>query len=242
MRAAIYARMSMKAQVKCPHCGKVVRVVNDALLYHLDSGAAAACPGSEQPLDDAANRGQDTGKQLLQLREYCVRQGWEITNEYIDYAIGRHGARDSFQRLFDDASQRQFDMVLVWALDRFTRERVLETFEYVRDLVRSGIAFESYTEAHFRTSGPAGELMLPIAAWIAQQERLRISERTKAGVERARKQGKHGGRPRRVFRRDEVVQLRGAGKSWRAIAREMGVPMTTLRDAVRRVSRGPLLH
>ena len=60
------------------------------------------------------------------------------------------------------------------------------------------------TEAHFRTTGPAGELMLAIAAWIARQERLRISERTKAAMERAKRQGKHCGRPRCVFRRDRA--------------------------------------
>jgi DNA invertase Pin-like site-specific DNA recombinase len=94
------------------------------------------------------------------------------------------------------------------------------------------VQFESYTEAHFRTTGPAGELMLAIAAWIAKQERLRISERTKAGLARARRQGKHCGRPKRVFRRDQAVAMRNEGMSWRAIGAALGVPHTTVKDAV----------
>lgn len=139
------------------------------------------------------DKGQDTENQLLQLREYCARQQWAIAEEYVDHVSGKTGNRDAFKRMFVDASRRKFDVVLVWALDRLTREGVLETFEYIRDLTRYRVQFESYTEQHFRTTGPAGELMLAVAAWIAKQERLRISERTKAGVERAKRQGKHCG-------------------------------------------------
>jgi DNA invertase Pin-like site-specific DNA recombinase len=178
--------------------------------------------------------GQDNENQLVQLREYCTRQGWSITKEYIDHASGKTGDRDAFRRLFEDASKRQFDIVLVWALDRFTREGVLETFEHVRRLTAYGIGFESYTEQHFRTTGPAGELMLAIAAWIAKQERMRISERTKAGLARARRQGKVPGRPKRVFRRDEVVRLRDMERmSWRAIAAALDIPVMTAVDAYR---------
>lgn len=175
------------------------------------------------------DRGQDTENQLLQLRDYCARQAWPIVKEYIDHVSGKSGERDGFKQLFVDASRRQFDVVVVWALDRFTREGVLETFEYIRDLTRFGVQFESYTEAHFRTTGPAGELMLAIAAWIAKQERLRISERTKAGLARARKQGKRCGRPRKVFSREKALELRAAGESWRAIARKLGIPQSTIR-------------
>ena len=109
---------------------------------------------------------------------------------------------------------------------------MLETFTYVEKLREFKVSFESYTEAHFRTTGPAGELMLAVAAWIAKQERLRISERTKAGLERARREGKHCGRPRRVFRRDAVAQLRDVERlSWRAIAENLGVPVSTVVDA-----------
>jgi len=181
------------------------------------------------------DKGQDTNNQLVQLRDYCSRRGFHVVGEYIDQASGKTSDREAFKRLFEDASRRVFDIVLVWALDRFTREGVLETFEHVRRLTKYGIAFESYTEQHFRTTGPAGELMLAVAAWIAKQERIRISDRTKAGLERARRQGKVPGRPKRVFRRDEVVRLRDMERmSWRAIAASLDIPVMTAVDAYRR--------
>ncbi|MGH9666213.1 MAG: recombinase family protein [Bryobacteraceae bacterium] len=182
------------------------------------------------------DKGQDTENQLLQLREYCARQSW-VAEEYVDHVSGKHANRDAFKRLFDDASKRKFDVVLVWALDRFTREGVYETFDHVRRLNLHGVAFESYTEAHFRTTGPAGELMLAIAAWIAKQERLRISERTKAGVARAKRDGKHCGRPKRVFRRDRALELHRSGRSLREIGTELGVSFMTVKRALSGVTK-----
>lgn len=179
------------------------------------------------------DKGQDTENQLFQLREYCARAGWRISQEYVDHVSGKSGEREAFKQLFEDASRRKFDIVLVWALDRFTREGVWATFDYVRQLTRHGIQFESYSEAHFRTTGPAGELMLAIAAWIAKQERLRISDRTKAGVDRARRAGKHIGRPKRVFRRDLALELRAGGMSLRAIARELEISFMTVARLIR---------
>jgi DNA invertase Pin-like site-specific DNA recombinase len=183
------------------------------------------------------DKGQDTENQLFQLREYCARQGWPIVHEYIDHASAKSGNRDAFRQLFEDGSRRKFDVLVVWALDRFTREGVLETFQYVQKLKSSGVQFESYSEAHFRTTGPAGELMLAIAAWIAKQERLRISERTKAGVARARREGKHCGRPKRIFRRDEAARLRKEGLSLRAIAGQLGVSFMTISRALGGVTK-----
>jgi DNA invertase Pin-like site-specific DNA recombinase len=179
------------------------------------------------------DKGQDTENQLHQLREYCARSGWRISKEYVDHVSGKTGDRDAFKQLFEDASRKQFDVVLVWALDRFTREGVYETFDYVRKLTLNGVQFESYSEAHFRTTGPAGELMLAIAAWIAKQERLRISERTKAGMDRARRAGKHCGRPARVFRRDLAIEMKASGHSLRAIAKKLGVSFTTVARALK---------
>jgi DNA invertase Pin-like site-specific DNA recombinase len=178
------------------------------------------------------DKGQDVENQLIQLRRYARAQRWETT-EYIDHETGKHSDRDAFKQMFTAATRREFDVVLVWSLDRLTREGVYETFAHIRVLTQHGVQFESLTEAHFRTTGPAGELMLAIAAWIAKQERIRISERTKAGLARARAQGKHLGRPHAVFSRDKARKLREAGMSWRAIGRKMGVPQSTIRDGLR---------
>lgn len=118
---------------------------------------------------------------------------------------------------------------VVWGLDRLTREGVWETFAYIRNLAGHGVEFESFTEAHFPTTGPAGELMLAIAAWIAKQERARIVERTKAGLERARKAGKVLGRPKVVLDRVRLAELRDSGTSWRDIAKTLGISTGTAR-------------
>jgi DNA invertase Pin-like site-specific DNA recombinase len=187
----------------------------------------------------ATDKGQDTENQAIQLREYCQRQNWTIVAEYVDYATGKHSDREAFRAMFDAASRKEFDTVLVWSLDRLSREGVLEVFEHIRRLTSYGVAFESYTEQHFRTTGPAGELMLAIAAWIAKQERIRISDRTKAGLERAKRAGKHCGRPRKVWRRDEAVRLRSEGWSWRRISAELAVPVKTIRTAVAGCGESP---
>jgi len=177
------------------------------------------------------DKGQDTENQLAQLRRYAQASGWESV-EYIDHETGKHADREAFQRLFEDASRREFGVVIVWALDRFTREGVAETFVHIGRLSSYGVKFESLTEAHFRTTGPAGELMIAIAAWIAKQERIRISERTKAGLVTARNKGKKLGRPRKVFRRDKAEEYRAAGLSWRAIEKKMGVAQSTIRKVL----------
>jgi DNA invertase Pin-like site-specific DNA recombinase len=182
---------------------------------------------------------QDTENQLVELRRFATTQSWEIAGEYIDHESGGRGDREHFQRMFQDASQRRFDLLLVWALDRLTREGVPETFDYIKRLASHGVQFVSFTEEHFRTTGPAGELMIAVAAWIAKQERMRIFERVRAGLSRARAQGtrsgKPVGRPRVVFDRGKAVELRNARKSWREIARECGVGVTTVRRACRSV-------
>jgi len=101
------------------------------------------------------------------------------------------------------------------------------------------VQFESYSEAHFRTTGPAGELMLAIAARIAKQERLRISDRTKAGVDRARRQGKHCGRPKRVFRRDEAVRMAAEGIEPARDRPDPGVGRMTVKRGIEAVPKAP---
>jgi DNA invertase Pin-like site-specific DNA recombinase len=187
-----------------------------------------------------ADSRQDAENQLGQLREFAAKQDWEIEGEYIDHESGGRADRAEFRRMFANAAQRRFDLLLVWALDRLTREGVSETFEYIKRLSSHGVQFVSFTEEHFRTTGPAGELMIAVAAWIAKQERVRISERIRAGLQRTRvagtKSGRAIGRPRKIFRRDLVVELRKSGASWRQIARKVGAGTTTVRRAVKQIT------
>lgn len=179
---------------------------------------------------------QEAANQVKQLRRYAAAHEWEV-REFIDQESGKHDQRTQFRELFSAAARREFDVVLVWALDRFSRQGVSKTFDYIQKLTSYGVQFESFAEPHFRTSGPAGELLIAIAAWIAEQERIRIVERVKAGLERARSNGtKSGhaiGRPRRIFDRDRARDLRLAGWTFRAIASQMGVNEATVRRVCR---------
>ena len=183
------------------------------------------------------DKGQDVENQLIQQRRYTTAQGWEIT-EFIDHETGKHANRPQFQALFAAASRREMDVVLVWALDRFSREGVAATFAHIKRLLDYGVQFESLTEPHFRTTGPAGELMIAIAAWIAKQERMRISDRTKAGLAVARAKGRIGGRARKVFDLERAVAMRAEDPpiSWRKIACVLKVPQSSIRKALNRVS------
>lgn len=166
---------------------------------------------------------QDTENQLAQLRAFCDTQGWTVEHEYVDRATGKHSDREQFQRLFQDASQRKFDVVLFWSLDRFSREGVRETLNHLERLTSYGINWRSFTEQYLDSCGTFKDAVLAILAVIAKQERVRLSERTKAGLEKARKQGRVGGRPRVVCDRGKIERLRKAGMSLSEIAAKVGV-------------------
>lgn len=173
--------------------------------------------------------GQETENQLAQLRQYCKAQGYYIYAEYIDEASGKSSERRlEFQRIFRDASRRRFDLVLFWALDRFSREGVLATLKYLQELDGYGVNWKSFTEQYLDSAGVFKEAIISIMATLAKQERVKISERTIAGLERARAQGKQLGRPKKVFDRKKLVQMRRRGDSLSTIAKQFGISRTTV--------------
>jgi DNA invertase Pin-like site-specific DNA recombinase len=152
---------------------------------------------------------QDTENQLLQLRDYCRKQGWEIAVEYVDHETGGTSKRPQFQRLFADAHQRRFDLVLFWSLDRFSREGVLATLQHLQALTAAGVNWRSFTEQYLDSCGLFRDAVLSILATIAEQERVRRSERALAAIAKLRRAGKteHLGRPRLVVNRSRAQQL-----------------------------------
>ena len=153
---------------------------------------------------------QDTQNQLQQLREFCQRQDWPIVREYTDRASGKRGDRVEFQAMFDAASRREFDCVLFWSLDRFSREGVLETLQHLQRLTQHGVAYRSFTESYIDSLGPFRDVVISLLAALARQERIRLSERVVAGLARARKEGRVGGRPKVVV---STNKMQRAGRS-----------------------------
>jgi DNA invertase Pin-like site-specific DNA recombinase len=169
------------------------------------------------------DKGQDTENQLSQLRDFAGKQGWTVAQEYIDRATAKHSDREQFQRLFEDASRRTFDLVLFWSLDRFSREGVLETLNHLQRLAQYGVGYRSFTEQYLDSCGVFKDAVLSILATIAKQERIRISERVHAGLAKARRAGRIGGRPSLVVDRDRLAQLDEEGWTTREIGEEMGI-------------------
>jgi DNA invertase Pin-like site-specific DNA recombinase len=138
--------------------------------------------------------------------------------EYEDHESGGQIGRAQFKAMMAATSQRKFDVLLYWALDRFSREGAYETHTYLKRLDDAGIRFRSFTEPYLDSCGMFRDAVISILAVIAKQERLRISERVLAGLRRVResgtKSGRPVGRPRLIFRRDHAAELRRQGLSW----------------------------
>lgn len=144
-----------------------------------------------------ADKGQDTENQLVQLKEYCAGMNIEIFQVYKDNFSGAKGRneRAGFDQMFKDASQGKFNLVIFWALDRFTREGVYMTMTYLKQLDGYGVKFRSYSEPYLNTMDNelASNILITILSHFAELERKKISERTKAGMARAKAAGKKVG-------------------------------------------------
>ena len=159
------------------------------------------------------DKGQEVENQLRQLREFAERQGWTIAVEYVDHETGKISDREQFQRMFEDASQRKFDVLLFWSLDRLSREGVLPTLQHLQRLTSYGIGYRSFTEQYFDSCGIFRDAVIAIVATVAKQQRIRISERVRAGLSTARSKGKRLGRPRVFVSRARIESLRAQGLS-----------------------------
>ena len=178
------------------------------------------------------DKGQDFTNQLLALREFAAKQGWIIANEYIDQQSAKDDDRPAFRQMFEDASRRKFDVLLFWSLDRLSREGVLETLQHLQRLTSYGVAWRSFTEQYLDSTGIFREAVIGILAAIAKQERVRLGERTRAGLERVRREGKRLGRPAAKADAAVIRRMRDEGASWSEIARRTGLSRGTVQKAL----------
>jgi DNA invertase Pin-like site-specific DNA recombinase len=184
------------------------------------------------------DKGQDVENQQRQLRDFATKQGWTVVHEFSDNASGKTSDREQFKRMFSAASKRQFDALLFWSLDRLSREGALETLQHLQRLTAYGVAYRSFTEPYLDSLGPFRDGVISILACLARQERVRLSLRTIAGLEKARALGRVGGRPRVECDRGKVLRLHAAGKSLAAISREVGISKTSIHRIVQRSAGG----
>lgn len=174
----------------------------------------------------STNNGQDPQMQTRELREYCERRGWTIT-EYVDAGVsGSKERRPQLDLLMADCRRRRVDAVIVYRYDRFARSlrHLVNALEEFRSL---GIDFISLHEG-VDTSTPNGRLVFGIFATIAEFERELIRDRVRSGLRNAKAKGKKLGRPSIVVDSALVAQLRAQGASWRAISVQLGIGLATL--------------
>lgn len=140
---------------------------------------------------------QTVENQISQLKEYAERQNWNIIDIVSDVASGGKSAneRSGLKKVLVMARQRKYDVLLFWSLDRFSREGSRKTLEYLSKLDDFQVKWHSYTEEYISSLGIFTDAIISLMACLAKQERIRISERTKAGLERVRSRGKKLGRP-----------------------------------------------
>ncbi len=168
--------------------------------------------------------------QLNELREFAERRGW-TSREYVDTGwSGVKEKRPQLDRLMADCRKRRLDVVLVYRFDRFARS--------VRQLVLALDEFRSlkidFISLHegCDTSTANGRLMFNIFASIAEFERELIKDRVRSGLAAARKRGKRLGRPTSAVDVARIRALRAAGTPWRALAKQVGLAVNTVRKAV----------
>jgi len=156
---------------------------------------------------------QEANNQLVQLREYCNKAQYDIYQEYVDVISGKETSRPAFDKLFQDAHQRQFNLVLFWDLSRFSRSGTLYTLQKLEELRNLQIDWESYTEQYFKSAGMFKDVLLSIMATLAKIEREKISERTKAGLRLAKNVGKRGKdkKPRRIRKDRGIDRIKNGG-------------------------------
>lgn len=174
---------------------------------------------------------QSTDNQRPELEQLALARGWTLANVYEEQASVTR-TRPQLRQLLGDAHRRAFDVLLVWSLDRLGRS-MTGNVQAVLTLDQLGVRVVSFREPWLDSQGPVRELLVAIFGWIAQQEREQLVARTRAGLERARKQGKTLGRPRRNFDLEQALELREQGLSVRQLAQHLRVPRSTIDRVLR---------
>ena len=179
------------------------------------------------------DKGQDPETQLLPLRDFARLKNHEVLGEYVDRGwSGAKERRPQLDRLMADGRKHRFDAVLVARFDRFARS-VTHLLAALAEFQKLKIDFISLNES-IDTSTAMGRLVFTILAAVGEMERALIRERVLAGMDRARRQGKHFGRPRVEVSFTELAGMRQEGTSIYAIAKAKGIARSTVRAVLER--------
>ena len=147
-------------------------------------------------------------------------------------AASTRGRRPAFERVMVAARAHRFDVLIIWAIDRFGRSMAGNLGD-VLELDRLGVVVLSVREPWLEAPGPTRSLLVAIFSWVAEQEREQRSERTKAGLARVKKTGITLGRPRRSVNVTAALSMKAEGKTWPQVARALGASRSVVLRAVK---------
>jgi DNA invertase Pin-like site-specific DNA recombinase len=179
---------------------------------------------------------QQVSNQLIEIRDHCSKMGWEIVKEYTDEGLSGTLSRDkrpAFNEMIKDGYRKKFDSVVCWDISRLGRS-MKELIMFLSDMKDLDIGICSLRQG-FDTSTSMGSIMYQFVGILSEWEASMISERTLAGLERAKREGKTLGR-RKVTNDTmtaKIIELRSENKSLRAIASEVGVSTGTIRKVLK---------
>ena len=179
---------------------------------------------------------QTVDNQLIELRDHCSKMGWEVIKEYKDEGLSGTLSRDkrpSFNEMIKDGYRKKFELVVCWDISRLGRS-MKELIMFLSDMKDRDIGICSVRQG-FDTSTTMGEMMFQFVGILSSWEREMIRERTLAGLDRAKKEGKTLGR-KTVIDDDKVShirKLRSIGRSLRDIASEVGVSKGTVSNVLK---------
>lgn len=175
---------------------------------------------------------QDVENQRSELERICEEKDWEIVETITEESSAYQGKREKFQKLFEMAHRHEYDVLVTWSLDRLDRRGIQETLQSLQRLDDNDIQFYSYQEPYLTTlDSHTRELIISVLSWVAEMESERRSERTKAGLERARDQGKQIGRPKKGSEAErEAIRkmVEDDGFSYREVEQKTGLSKSTV--------------
>ena len=178
------------------------------------------------------DKDQDPENQLIKLRGFVERRGWDIYAEFKDYASGAAPSRPQFDKMIGEGRARHYDAILVVRIDRLARStrHLLNMLEEIQHYGVDLICCDQEID----TKSPAGKLLFTVLGAVAELELELIRERTKDGLARARAQGKRLGRPPSLERTEELLGLRAQGLSLREIGARVGMSHQAVKQCLRR--------
>jgi DNA invertase Pin-like site-specific DNA recombinase len=172
---------------------------------------------------------QHPENQVHDLTAWAGRLGYDLVKVYVDKQSGAKDDRPGLKDALRAAHRREYDVLLVAALDRVSRGGVLATMGILERLARSGVGLKSLREEHLDTANPLmRELLVALYAVFAKMERANFADRIRSGMARARREGKHVGRPRVEIDVDQAQRAVAKCGSLRTAAAYLGVSLGTL--------------